>query len=263
MHKRYITISAGALLLAATSPAMSHHPSGTGTSSTGGPIVTIPGTTLQKGASALYFVFEHISFDELSDAVLEAAAEKDQHAHSLATLESPALGYSYGLTDRLMVSVQLPYVVRTGIREASHHHHDEAAEEHSHAEGGATEEHEHESGEEHEEESETVDRGDTDGIGDLTLFGQYRFYGQDTGLQASLLTGLKTSDRKDRRARRSGRVVRSGVSARLGLLGSHALASPCRGLRAGGRSTATSSTRSPRKGRSTPISATASITMAR
>ena len=102
---------------------------------TGGPIVTIPGTTLQKGASALYLIFEHISFDELSDAVLEAAAAKDQHAHSLATLESPALGYSYGLTDRVMVSVQLPYVVRTGIREASHHHHDEAA--HTHAEGGA------------------------------------------------------------------------------------------------------------------------------
>ena len=119
MHTRFITISAGALVLAATSPALSHHPSGTGTSSTGGPIVTIPGTTLQKGASALYLIFEHISFDELSDAVLEAAAAKDQHAHSLATLESPALGYSYGLTDRVMVSVQLPYVVRTGIREAS------------------------------------------------------------------------------------------------------------------------------------------------
>ena len=148
-----IIISAGALVLAATSPAMSHHPSGTGTSSNGGPIVTIPGSTLQKGASALYFVFEHISFDELSDAVLEAAAEKDQHAHSLATLESSALGYSYGLTDRLMISVQLPYVVRTGIREASHHHDDAAAEEHSHAEAGATEEHEHENGESHEEES--------------------------------------------------------------------------------------------------------------
>ena len=41
-------------------------------------------------------------------------------------------------------------------------------------------------------ENETVDRGDTEGVGDLTLFGQYRFYGQDTGLQASLLTGIKT-----------------------------------------------------------------------
>jgi hypothetical protein len=194
MHIRIFTVSAGALVLAATSPAMSHHPSGTGTSSTGGPIVTIPGTTLQKGASALYLIFEHFSFDELSDAVLEAAAARHEHAHSLATLESPALGYSYGLTDRLMVSVQLPYVVRTGIREASHHHHDEAAAGHSHAEGGETEE--HEGGETHHEtpaaENETVDRGDTAGVGDLTLFGQYRFYGQNTGLQASLLTGIKT-----------------------------------------------------------------------
>ena len=183
MHIRIVTISAGALVLAVTSPAISHHPSGTGTSSTGGPIVTIPGTTLQKGASALYLIFEHFSFDELSDAVLEAAAAREEHAHSLATLESPALGYSYGLTDRLMVSLQLPYVVRTGIREASHHHHDEAAAEH---EGGETP---------HETpaaENETVDRGDTEGVGDLTLFGQYRFYGQDTGLQASLLTGIRT-----------------------------------------------------------------------
>ena len=184
MHIRIVTISAGALVLAATAPAMSHHPSGTGTSSTGGPIVTIPGTTLQKGASALYLIFEHVSFEELSDAVLEAAAARHEHAHSLATLESLALGYSYGLTDRLMVSLQLPYVVRTGIREASHHHHDEAAEEEH--EGGATP---------HETpavENETVDRGDTDGVGDLTLFGQYRFYGQEIGLQASLLTGIKT-----------------------------------------------------------------------
>ena len=86
-----------------------------------GPIVTIPGTTLQKGASAFYFVFEHISFNELSDTVLEAAARATRaRAHRLATLESPMLGYSYGLTDRLMVSALLPYVVRTGIREASH-----------------------------------------------------------------------------------------------------------------------------------------------
>lgn len=181
MQIRSIIALAGALLLAVTSPAKSHHPSGTGTSSTGGPIITIPGTTLQKGASALYLVFEHISFDELSDAVLEEAAARDEHAHSLATLESPAIGYSYGLTDRLMVSVQLPYVVRTGIREASHDDHDEA---------GAAEDHHEEGGEAHH--AETVDRGDTEGIGDLTLFGQYRFYGQNSGLQASVLTGIKT-----------------------------------------------------------------------
>src|SRR5262245_49456349 len=98
MQTRLVTISAGAMLLAATSPAFSHHPSGTGTSKTGGPIVTIPGTTLQQGASALYVIFEHSSFTELSDRVLEAAAARHEHAHSLATLESPAIGYSYGLT---------------------------------------------------------------------------------------------------------------------------------------------------------------------
>jgi hypothetical protein len=180
MHTSFVTISAGALVFAATSPAMSHHPSGTGTSSTGGPIVTIPGTTLQQGAGALYLVFEHYSFDELSDAVLEAAAARHEHAHSLATLESAALGYSYGLTDRLMVSVLLPYVVRTGIREA-HHHHEEPAAGHGETPQAVP-----------EAVNETVDRGDTKGIGDLTLFGQYRFYGQDTGLQASFLTGLRT-----------------------------------------------------------------------
>jgi hypothetical protein len=184
MKARLITMSAVTVAFAATSPAMSHHPSGTGTSSTGGPIVTIPGTTLRKGASALYVVFEHFSFDELSDSVLEAT----EHAHSLATLESPTLGYSYGLTDRLMFSALLPYVVRTGIREASHHHHDEAVEE-------GAEDHEHEGDEMHletpAEENETVDRGDTDGIGDLSLFGQYRFYGRGAGMQASLLAGIK------------------------------------------------------------------------
>ena len=184
MKGRLLVIAAVASGFVA-SPALSHHPSGTGTSSTGGPIVTIPGTTLQEGASGLYFVFQHTSFDELSDGVLQAAAARDDDAHSLATLESPALGYSYGLTDRLMVSALLPYVVRTGIREAGHHNEEseEGAEEDEH--GGIG----HEGS---TEQQEIVNRGDTSGIGDLSLFGQYRFYGQSGGLQASLLGGVKT-----------------------------------------------------------------------
>ncbi len=194
MHARFVAIFAGALLLAATTPAKSHHPSGTGTSTTGAPIITIPGTTLQRGANALFLAFEHVSFDELSDAVLEAAAARDEHAHSLATLGSPSIGYARGLTDQLMVSFQLPYVFRTGIREAMHHHGAAGGAEGHHDEAGA--DHTHQDGEEHHgdgsERPETVDRGDTEGIGDLALLGQYRFYGQDNGgLQASLITGLK------------------------------------------------------------------------
>ena len=263
MHKRFITISAGALLLAATSPAMSHHPSGTGTSTTGGPIVTIPGTTLQKGASALY-LSSNISRSTNSAMPSSKSARRKTSTHSLATLlKAPRLVYPTAPAETATVSVQLPDAVRTGIREASHHHHDEAAEEHSQtAPGKGAEDHEHEEAQTHEEESETVDRGDTDGIGDLTMFGQYRFYGQDAGLQAALLTGLKT-----RPERPASATIRANCSKRsfspARAPGTPCLASLCRRLRAGRRSTATSCTRSRRKGRNTPISVTASIIMAR
>jgi hypothetical protein len=104
---------AGLALLATASPVMAHHPSGVSSSSNSGPIVTIPATTLDQGAINTWFAFEHISFEELSDKVLETAALNHQHVHSLASLDSPMAGVSYGVTDRLMVSLQLPYVIRT------------------------------------------------------------------------------------------------------------------------------------------------------
>jgi hypothetical protein len=165
-------IASVGLLLTASGPAFSHHPSGITSSGTSGPIITIPGTTLAKGASAVFFTFQHVSFDELSDAVLEAAAEADKDVHSLRSTETPSLGLAYGLTDRLMLLLQLPYVAQTDIREGEHHD-----------EGG----HHHEGG---EAGNEVVNLGDADGIGDLTLLGQYRFFGQDAGLQASLLAGV-------------------------------------------------------------------------
>ena len=241
MHTGFITIAAGALVLAATSPATSHHPSGTGTSKTGGPIVTIPGTTLQKGASALYVIYEHYSFDELSNSVLEAAAGRHEHVHSLATIESPALGYSYGLTDRLMVSVQLPYVVRTGIREGAHQHDEITA----------------------VVTNETVDRGDTDGIGDLTFFGQYRFYGQDSGgyKPLSLPASRRPLERQVSTTTKASCLKLS--SNRVPALGTRWLGSLSRGLRAGGRWMLMLYTRLRRKGHNTPILVTASIITAR
>jgi hypothetical protein len=124
-----------------------------------------------KGSATAWLAFEHISFDELSDAVLEQGAAAHEHVHSLRSIESPAGGLAYGFTDRLMASLQLPYVIRTGIREAEHHH--------IH---GATE----------TEVNEVIDRGDSKGIGDLSVLGQYRFIGKDSGPQASLLFGVKT-----------------------------------------------------------------------
>jgi len=158
-------------LLTGSSIAFSHHPSGISSSGTSGPILTIPGTTLMKGSAIAWLAFEHISFDELSNAVLEQGAAAHEHVHSLRSIESPTGGFAHGFTDRLMFSLQLPYVSRTGIREAEHQH--------IH---GATE----------MVVNEVIERGDSEGIGDLSVLGQYRFTGKDSGLQASLLFGVKT-----------------------------------------------------------------------
>ena len=117
-------------------------------------------------------------------------------------------------------------------------------------------------GETHHETPETLDRGDTEGIGDLTLFGQYRFYGQDTGLQASLLTGIKTPTGETGEHDDQGELFEAEFQPGSGSW------DPMFGLalsqaQGGGRLTAMSCTRSRRTERNTPISVTASITMAR
>ena len=166
-------------LMLGSVPAAAHHPTGITSTRSGGPIVTIPGTTLQQGAFSAFVNFENTSFDALSDAVLEAAAGRHDHVHSLGTIQSPSTGFAYGVTDRLMLSLILPYVVRTGIREGHHHH----------VAGGVI-------------DNEAVNRGDTEGIGDLTVLGQYRFLGESNSFQASLLAGFKapigTTSERDR-----------------------------------------------------------------
>ena len=74
------------------------------------------------------------------------------HVHSLSSIMAPAISFGYGLTADFTISARLPVVVRTDIREAAHEH------------GGGT-------------TTGTVEvLGDSSGIGDLTLLGQYRFY---------------------------------------------------------------------------------------
>lgn len=183
MHRIHLSAYAGLVLFVTTSPAMAHHPSGVSSSSASGPIVTIPATTLDQGSVAAWAAFEYISFEELSDAVLAAAALNEEDVHSISSLESPLIGMSYGVTDRMMVSLQLPYVTRRGIREGEHGHGHEA-------EGG---EHHEDAGEHGEVETpEIVNLGTSEGIGDLSILGQYRFLGQNSGPQAAVLFGVKT-----------------------------------------------------------------------
>jgi hypothetical protein len=185
MQKTFCTAALTGAALVVVSPAvLAHHPSGFTSSVTSGPIITNPGTTLDAGSIAAWLAFQYISFDELSDAVLERGAAKDQHVHSLSTIQSPSVGLTYGFTNRLMVSLQLPYVIRTGIREAEHHHAEASTEQHH----GSEKEHD---GANHNG-APVLDRGNSEGVGDLSVLGQYRFYGPTAEPQLSVLFGVKT-----------------------------------------------------------------------
>jgi hypothetical protein len=162
------------------SGALAHHPGGASNTGGAGPITTISASTLEGGHGAVAFLYEYLAFGGLGDADLVAAASKHIHAHSIGTIQSASASAAYGVTDDFTVSLRIPYVRRTDIREGHHEH----------AAGGVV--------------TNSVDfRGDSSGIGDLTLLGQYRFFNNTaTRTEAAFLFGVKTptgpTDRIDR-----------------------------------------------------------------
>jgi hypothetical protein len=163
---RRVAIFSGACALFLTSPALAHHPGGASNTGGAGPIVTISASTLEAGHGAVAFLYEYLKFGGIGDTDLIDAAGKHIHAHSVGTIQSAVASAAYGVTDDLMVSVRIPYVRRTDIREGHH----------SHGPAG-----------------NTVDyRGDTSGLGDVTLLGQWRFLNNPaTRTEMAFLFGLK------------------------------------------------------------------------
>lgn len=161
---------AGIAALLLSAPAWAHHPSGASSAAGAGPINTISATTLERGESTAAFVYEAIKFRAFSDAELAAFAGAHIHAHSVDMIMAPTLLYAYGVTKDLTLIARLPYVLRTDIREGSHHH----------GGGGVV-------------TNEAVDRGDSAGIGDLTVMGQFRFLNnRQSQTEAAILLGVKT-----------------------------------------------------------------------
>jgi len=157
---RKIALSAGATALLLVTPAFAHHTSGAGSTGETGPIVTTPATTIEQGQSSAAVVFEYLKFDALSDAQLGVPG----HPHSLDAILASSLIYSYGVTDDLTLTLRLPFIRRTNIREG-------------HLHGG---------------EAEIEALGDSAGVGDLSVFGQYRFYrDRATQTEWAFLAGLK------------------------------------------------------------------------
>jgi hypothetical protein len=190
--------------LALAPAANAHHPGGPGNTGGAGPINTISASTLPQGKVVAGIVVDYLKLDELSDATLKDAAEHggdhdDDHGgsvHSLGTLGSAALSAAYGITDDLMVSIRLPYVWRTDIREGE-------------LEDGEPEAHLH---------------GDADGIGDLTALAQWRVLNNTaSGTQAAVLLGFAAPTGKTNDTDIDGEVFEAefqpGTGAWAGLFG--------------------------------------------
>lgn len=205
---------AGAAVLLTTVCAHAHHPGGPGNVGSG-PIVTISADTLRQGESSVAIMFEMTKVAAFSDAKLIDFASRHIHAHSMDAILVPSIAVAYGITNDLMVSARLPYVVRKDIREG---HHD-------HGHGG----HVH---------NEVVERGDTEGIGDMSALLQWRFLNNRiSGTQAALLGGVKAPTGPTKRRDGDGELfemefqpgsgswdfmVGAAISQRAGNLGLHA-----------------------------------------
>lgn len=201
MSSRAMRLSASLVTLLLTTPAWADHP-GVTENVGGGPVGTIPATTLAQGQIATFVAFEHIRMREVSDLVLlDYAATRHGHAHSVGTVQRTSLGAAFGITQDLTVSVRLPFVTRTNIREGAHeHHHDE----------GAT--------------NSVIARGDTSGLGDMILLGQWRFLNNArTGTEAAILAGAKLptgrTNEKDRQGERFEMEFQAGSGSTDALAG--------------------------------------------
>ncbi|MFA5353347.1 MAG: transporter [Thermodesulfovibrionales bacterium] len=152
------------LILLTATDSRAHHPSATSGTGQSGPIRTVSAETLPQGNWFLSFRAEYLDLDSFTDNELMAHAAGGTDVHSVDSIMHTSLGLGYGVTDDLTLSLTIPYIHLANIRES---HSDEPDEVHLH--------------------------GDSNGFGDLTLSGQYRFLNsREQGLQSSLTFGIKT-----------------------------------------------------------------------
>ncbi len=159
---RIITFSI-LILLSCTQTTQADHTSASFETGAAGAIMTTPGATLPIGKFVVGMSVQFIELDDISDEVLEAAATADEDVHSVDSLFSASANLAYGLTDDLTIGLTMPYVDRSNVREA---HNDMGV-------------------------GEAELAGDSNGVGDLTLFGQYRFH-QSEKQDAAIIMGIKT-----------------------------------------------------------------------
>lgn len=201
----YLSLYSSALLADHTSIGV-----GSGVAS---PIMTESAMVLPQGKLSLGLRSEFIDFNEFSDEQLTHLRERlpASDLHSVNSVLGVSIGLFYGVSDNLMVGMRVPYIHRSSIREPAH-----ADQE---GEGHTGETH---ADEVHSDEIRIENLGDAEGIGDLTLFGQYRFYQHTDNLHAAIIFGLKAPTGKTSVTSEHGRLetgLQPGTGSWDGLIG--------------------------------------------
>jgi len=191
MNKFFITV-----LIVIAIPAYADHPTVAFGNEASGPINTIAATLMPSKTWGTGIRTEVIEKEAFSDQQLINSADKGiEGIHSVYRIISTSLSVAYGVNDDLTLSVRLPYIERKNIREGE-------------IENGDAEAHAH---------------GDSSGLGDLLLFGQYRV-SESKNTDISLLLGLKTptgeTDDKDDDGHRFETEFQSGTGSWDFLVGS-------------------------------------------
>ena len=128
-----------------------------------GAIMTTPGATLPEGKIVLGVNLQVIEFDDISDSELKAFGTANEDVHSIDNLFNYQANLAYGIMDNITVGASIPYIERNNIRAA-------------HNNMGV---------------GEVEAAGNSSGISDVRLFGQYRFY-HDSLQDLSVTGGIKT-----------------------------------------------------------------------
>jgi hypothetical protein len=174
-----------------TSNAIADHPTLGLQQEGAGPTTTLTAMTLPKGAFLFGIESQYLSNNELSD--FELGLHADDGVHSVESVSNISLNFAYGVSDRMTLGLNLPYLRRSGLREAAHDH-EEPHHDEEHEAGvdheSVDESHELDATEYEEDFPEIVDLGDSSGLGDLTIYAQYRLTGDHTASISALL-GIK------------------------------------------------------------------------
>lgn len=165
---RLPSIPRAALLLAISisSPALADHAAPAGVAGNGASLNVPSAETLGRGQVSAGFRLAYTRPDQRSDEELANLAGRHIHAHNTDYNLTASIGAAYGITDRLTVSAELPYVRRDGLREGEHSH-----------DGGAT-------------LNDVARLGSISGVGDLSVLAKYQLIdGPDAKL--ALVGGVK------------------------------------------------------------------------